>query len=284
MTVHLLDCATMHPRGAKLLGGNGGLLEAATMTTRCLLVEGRDGLVLVDTGLGLEDIAQPVRRLGRLFVTAVRPALEPAETALRQVEALGYAASEVRHIVVSHLDVDHAGGLADFPQAQVHLFRAELEQALRPRLAQRHRYRQAQWAHGPRWVPHDRGGERWGPFEGCRPLEGLEPEIALVPLPGHSAGHAAVAVRTEPGWLLYCGDGYFDRREIDPGGGEAPLGLVLFQRMLVVDEQRRVQSQKRLRELAIEREDVMVLCAHDAAETASALGERLERHGVRWRK
>ena len=37
-------------------------------------------------------------------------------------------------------------------------------------------------------------------------IEGLEPEIRLVPLPGHTRGHCGVAVATEKGWLLQCGD------------------------------------------------------------------------------
>ncbi|MFD0510570.1 MBL fold metallo-hydrolase [Streptomyces aureus] len=31
---------------------------------------------------------------------------------------LGYAVDDVRHIVLTHLDLDHAGGLPDFPRAR----------------------------------------------------------------------------------------------------------------------------------------------------------------------
>ena len=39
--------------------------------------------------------------------------------------ALGLDPRDVRHIVVTHLDLDHAGGLADFPDAKVHLHARE---------------------------------------------------------------------------------------------------------------------------------------------------------------
>jgi len=38
-------------------------------------------------------------------------------------------ASDVRHIVLTHLGFDHAGGLDDFPAATVHLLRQESDHA-----------------------------------------------------------------------------------------------------------------------------------------------------------
>ena len=86
------------------------------------------GLILVDAGLGVEDVNEP-RRLGFLFNAMVRPRLDVAETALRQVADLGFRPSDVRHIVPTHLDLDHAGGICDFPDAAVHVFAAELRAA-----------------------------------------------------------------------------------------------------------------------------------------------------------
>ena len=121
----------MCPRGRRLLAGEGGWLETADVVCHCLLIETDDGLVLVDTGFGVED----ARDLGRLGPdlqadAARRPRIE--ETALKQVEALGFAAGDVRRIVATHLDPDHSGGLPDFPDAEVHVFARELEAALRP--------------------------------------------------------------------------------------------------------------------------------------------------------
>jgi hypothetical protein len=54
------------------------------MCCHCLLIESEDGLILVDTGIGVEDVAD-ARRLGFMFCVATRPRLEVSETALRQV-------------------------------------------------------------------------------------------------------------------------------------------------------------------------------------------------------
>ncbi len=48
----------------------------------------------------------------------------------------------MRHIVLTHLDVDHAGGLPDFPDARVHVFAREHETMLDPPRRERRRYRQ----------------------------------------------------------------------------------------------------------------------------------------------
>ena len=137
--IHHLNCGSLCPRGGKMFGAGGGPFSPAPMCCHCLLIEGEDGLVLVDSGLGVEDVTEP-RRLGFMFRAMARPKLEVAETALRQVADLGFRPSDVRHVVPTHLDLDHAGGIGDFPAAAVHVFAAELSAASNPSLTERSRY------------------------------------------------------------------------------------------------------------------------------------------------
>ena len=272
----------MCPPLGRLTRGEGSLLSRGHLICHCLLLETSAGLILVDTGIGLGDIAAPRDRLGGAFVAVVRPQLDPRETAIRQVEALGFKAADVRHIVLTHLDLDHAGGLSDFPDATVHVYRPEHVAAMAPPTPrERERYRAAQWAHGARFALYDTGGEPWFGFECVRQLEGLPPEILIVPVTGHTRGHAAIAVRTEGpraaedapwsqrsgGWLLHAGDAYFYRGEMDPNRRTCPVGLELFQRVVAVDDERRRANQERLRTLAKEHAgEVRVICAHDDVE------------------
>lgn len=266
MLVHHLNCASFHPVGGPLASHERG--RPAHMVCHCLLVETEDGLVLVDSGFGTADLAAPRDRIGRLLLRIGRPALEPAETALRQVRALGYRPEDVRHIVLTHLDLDHAGGIGDFPDARIHLLAAEHEAATGPLDAMaRNRYRPQQWAHGPHWETYAPTGEAWMGFDAVRDLRGLPPEILLVPLRGHTEGHAAIAVETETGWLLHAGDAYFHRGAVHEGERRTPPGLRLFQRVTDVDTDARVRNQERLRKLAREKAgEVSVFCAHDSVE------------------
>src|SRR5271155_3111147 len=96
--IHHLSCGTMCPRGARLITGEGGLLEKARLVCHCLLIEGADGLVLVDTGFGVDDVRN-LRQLGLLFTTVVRPRVSALETAISQVRERGFDPNDVRHII-----------------------------------------------------------------------------------------------------------------------------------------------------------------------------------------
>lgn len=252
-----------------MISGLGGLLERAQMVCHCLLIETDDGLVLVDSGLGTEDVRHPRRRLGREFPVMVGAKLREEETALRQVERLGFSAADVRDIVLTHLDLDHAGGISDFPKAKVHVFSKEHDAAMaRPTFFETRRYRPPQWAHGPTWVIHRVSGERWYHFEAVHALGGeSSADVLLVPVVGHTRGHCAVAVRAEGGWLLHCGDAYFFHGEMDPNAPHCPPGLSMFQTLMAVDRSERLRNQERLRALGRDHGgEVELFCAHDPAE------------------
>jgi glyoxylase-like metal-dependent hydrolase (beta-lactamase superfamily II) len=268
MKVHHLNCATMCPIGGRLVSGAGALTDSARMVCHCLLIETGSGLVLVESGLGLRDVERPSETVGREFVLLTRPKLDPAETAVRRVETLGFQRSDVRHVVLTHLDLDHAGGIADFPDATVHLLADERDAALNPRTRlERRRYIAAHWEHGPKWSVYRPSDEPWFGFECVRDLPGLPPEILLIPLIGHSRGHSGVAVDTGKGWLLHAGDAYFNRGEMDPDRRRCPPALDLFQRIVEIDGRMRMRNQNRLRLLSRENSsEVRVFSAHDPIE------------------
>jgi glyoxylase-like metal-dependent hydrolase (beta-lactamase superfamily II) len=268
MRIHHLNCGTMCPHGARLINGEGGWLAPGRIVCHCLLIEAGDGLVLLDTGFGTEDTRNP-RQLGAAF-SLMRPRAELGETAIKQVEGLGFAASDVRTIATTHLDPDHSGGLPDFPQAEVHVFGRELDAALEPSLRDRPRYVGAHWKHGPRWVRHEVEGDEWLGFEGVRILPDLDAEVLLIPLVGHTKGHTGVAIETAAGWLLHCGDAYFHHGEVATPPS-CPPGLRLFQRINAAEGKRRIANQERLRELANRHGDeVRLLCSHDPHELGLA--------------
>ena len=197
--IHHLNCA--HIRSIVL----GGL----PLACHVLLVETpASGLVLVDTGLGTADYAAISSRLGRAFAYGyARPSINPALAAIRQGAARGFDPRDVRHIVQTHLDLDHVGGLSDFPWAAVHVHEAELAAATARKGARaRGRYRPPMWAHGPKWQTYSEQGEPWCGFGAVRVLAGLPEQIIAIPLFGHTPGHCGIAVQTAQGWLLDAGD------------------------------------------------------------------------------
>lgn len=143
MKVHHLNCGCMCPPGGALYDGFSKGLHAH-LVCHCLLIEtDRDGLVLVDTGFGRDDIRQPEQRLSGFFRLINNIQRREELTARSRIEALGFSAADVRHIILTHLDFDHAGGLTDFPDARIHLLQREIDTA-----QQRHS-----------WLLH--GGDAW---------------------------------------------------------------------------------------------------------------------------
>jgi glyoxylase-like metal-dependent hydrolase (beta-lactamase superfamily II) len=279
MRIHHLNCGCMCPVGGRLWDGvSRG--PTAQLVCHCLLVEtDSSGLVLVDTGFGSRDVEDPYGRLSPLFIHMNRIRLEHRYTALAEVTGRGFSPRDVRHIVLTHLDFDHAGGLEDFPEATVHVLQPEAEAAeQRDGFIRRRRYRPEQWDEVGHWSFYDRGGERWFGFDAVRGLAGLPPEILMIPLPGHSAGHAGVAIDTPEGWLLNAGDAYFYRGEMDAEPTCTP-GLAAYQRLMEEDRPTRLRNQERLRALANSRRSrVRIFCSHDPVELAA-----LQRLSTGWR-
>jgi glyoxylase-like metal-dependent hydrolase (beta-lactamase superfamily II) len=268
MQIHHLNCATQCIRGGRLISGHGGFFHTVAMVAHCLLIETESGLVLVDTGLGYGDIQLPKTRLSWGFRFLSNPVLDRRKTALFQIEQLGYQRSDVRHIILTHLDLDHAGGISDFPQAQVHLLESEFQAAgAKGGWMHQFRYRPTQWQHHSHWVTYQPNGEKWFGFEAVRSLQGLPPEILLIPLQGHTRGHAGIAVQRPQGWLLHAGDTYFHHHELDDRCPTCPLGLRLFQILLATDYQACLNNQQRLRQLIHhENPSIKVFSSHDPTE------------------
>jgi glyoxylase-like metal-dependent hydrolase (beta-lactamase superfamily II) len=270
MRIHHLNTGTMCPIGRRFVNGTGGIFQRARMVCHCLLLETNDGLALVDTGIGLDDIAQS-RRLGPKWVRQTAPRLDPAETAIQQVKALGYSPSEVRHLLLTHLDRDHAGGIPDFPKAKVHVHRREHEMAVLHKIAApKGRYITDQWQHGPDWAFYGEGGEDWFGFKGVRALGDNEPDVLMIQLPGHTLGHCGIAVRGKDKWLLHAGDSYFFHGQMQTPPIRTPLVLGIFQRRADMDHGMRLANQERLRVLRSRHGDaVTIVNSHDPVDYES---------------
>lgn len=286
MRIHHLNCISSCPLGGHLMDGRTrSIVERGELACHCLLLELADCLVLIDTGMGRLDVQDPRSRLSKFFLTLLKPDFRDEMTAYRQVEALGFDPRDVRHIVLTHLDFDHAGGLDDFPWASVHMLGAERDYAVLQRTwLDRQRFRPQQWSTRDQWRCYaPEAGERWFGFDRVRALEGLPPEIVMIPLPGHTFGHAGVAVQAEGEWLLQAGDAYFYHEEMDPVHPHCTPGLRFYQWMMEKDRDARFATQRHLRELKHRRDGGVTICSgHDIVEFERLSGRsaRVPAHGL----
>lgn len=176
----------------------------------CLLLKENDHLVLIDTGIGLLDTLYPNERIGQELIDRVGYRFDENQTAVRQIEHLGLDPEKVTDCIVSHLDNDHIGGLADFPKATVHVGIEELENFH----SGNPRYLKMPFAHHPIIKTYKKSDFHWFGFEARKISAKIETEIFLIPLFGHTLGHCGVALKPYNKWLFYLGDAYYLRAEL----------------------------------------------------------------------
>jgi glyoxylase-like metal-dependent hydrolase (beta-lactamase superfamily II) len=251
---------------SRLMTGRGPFRGGHAVSLTCILVERASGLVLVDSGWGSPTVEAPKRYPGLLFdVTAGRPHATREEIALGRVTTLGFRAEDVRDIVLTHLDIDHVGGLCDFPSARVHVSRLEhaarfhRHQPLRSRI---HDSRPA-LTHVPRFAIADLVDHAELGFPRTADLFG-DGSVTLLDANGHTPGHCGVLVRNGNQLLVHAGDTFVDARELDGEEG-LPLGVRLYRRILHEDKPSVLRSLARFRALHREWPDVRLVNAHDAS-------------------
>jgi glyoxylase-like metal-dependent hydrolase (beta-lactamase superfamily II) len=97
-----------------------------------VLIERDDDLVLFDTGIGtrIEAEMRPFIYWGNLVFLryVMQTQFDPRRDALvYQLPQIGFKPSDVKHVIISHLHWDHAGGMRDFPDARFIINRKEWE-------------------------------------------------------------------------------------------------------------------------------------------------------------
>jgi len=222
---------------------NLGLLETPLGRACChgLAIVAGDRVALIDTGIGLRDCQEPENRLGRELIEEAGFVLDESKTAIRQLGALGFSPEQVSDIILTHADPDHTGGVADFPEANVHIATEELDAAR----SGHPRYRSPHFDHGPRWIEHGRDAHAWQGLP-ARPVTVCgSVQIQLVELFGHTLGHCGVVIPRHEHWLMHAGDAYYLRAELDDPAH--PVGALATLR--AEDNARRLASLEALRRL-----------------------------------
>jgi glyoxylase-like metal-dependent hydrolase (beta-lactamase superfamily II) len=224
----------------------------------CVLINENDRLVLIDTGIGLLDTSNPIERIGQQLIDIVGYRFDENLTAIKQIEKLGLSPDKVTDCIISHLDNDHIGGLADFPRAVVHIGIEEFENYN----SENPRYLKTPLSHNPTIKTYQKSDFNWFGFEARKVNIDIETEIYLVPLFGHTLGHCGVAFKTGKKWLFYIADAYYMRLELMDSNH--PVNELA--KIRADDDNLRIESLNRIHKLINEHPEIEVFGYHDIEE------------------
>lgn len=172
------------------------------------------GPFLIDTGFHASVAVDPKQNLGRInafFFKDIEMAQSDAVS--HQLRARGIEPGSIRLVVMTHLHVDHASAIAEFPQATFLLSRREWEAAVEPRGHTRgYVRRQFDHAFDYRLLDFDSpAADSFATFGRSFDVFG-DGSVRLVSTPGHTSGHLSVVLRLAGREALVAGDAIYSMR------------------------------------------------------------------------
>ncbi len=174
------------------------------------VIEHHEGIIVVDTGetsrvheRGYHPSWHPFYR------RAVQFSVHPDEELGPQLRALGIGPRDIRHVVLTHLHTDHAGGLHHLTGSTIWIHQQEWQTANGPfgKVQGYLPHRWPKWLH-PRFLRfHD---ESIGPFSQSMSLT-RSGDVLVVPTPGHTPHHVSVFVHGSPSFFI-AGDTSYNQQ------------------------------------------------------------------------
>ena len=217
MKVHAIRTGFVRIKTAQVEGRGQGLARRLAvftdsnwtdwLPTYAWVIEHRDGVVVVDTGQG-SHLLETGKSLHPYVRWEVVFRIEREEEIGPQLRALGIGARDVKQVVLTHLHMDHDGGLLHFPNSEILVSRGELQTA-RGWAGRMRGYLPNRW---PSWfdpVPLDLPAEPFGPFAASKRLTS-DGDVIAVATPGHTANHLSVIVKVGDTTLFLAGDTSYD--------------------------------------------------------------------------
>jgi glyoxylase-like metal-dependent hydrolase (beta-lactamase superfamily II) len=212
MRIHAIETGRVRIKQAQIEGRGHGLWRqmqpmlssewADWSPVYAWAIEHPEGVIVVDTGSAAHLKSLP--RWHPYFRFAVRFDIESEQEVGPQLRRLGIGARDVKIVVLTHMHIDHDGGLAHFPHSRILASAGEIARAsgvtggLLGYLPKR-------W---PNWfVPEPLAWQpaAYRPFATSARISAAG-DVVAVPTPGHTPNHLSVIVRDGDHEIMLAGD------------------------------------------------------------------------------
>lgn len=213
MTVHPIQTGSVRIKRAQVEGRGRGLARRLAiftdtawtdwLPTYAWVIDHPDGIIVVDTGQGAH-LLESAKSLHPYVRREVAFRIESEQEMGPQLRAIGITPRDVKRVILTHLHMDHDGGLAHFPHSEFLVTPGELRKA--SGWAGRMRgYLPNRW---PPWfdpAPLELAQEPFGPFRASKKLT-APGDVVAVATPGHTADHVSIVVQEQDAAILLAGD------------------------------------------------------------------------------
>lgn len=177
MKLYILDCGRVRVPDMSFLTPGRNLGMPVTIPYPMFVIDHPKGLVIFDTGPMIEH--WPDSKAKDLETT-------PEQRADRQLLTLGYKPEDAKYVVISHMHMDHCGGMTLFPDATFVIRKEELRAA---------------W-----WPESFEGGYEYNDYKETRGYRYIQPRddeevdlffdgsLVCIDTKGHTKGHQSMIV------------------------------------------------------------------------------------------
>jgi glyoxylase-like metal-dependent hydrolase (beta-lactamase superfamily II) len=257
--VFFLSCGSFAAVGVAIRPPGERKLKARRMSNTVAVAVRDDGdIVLVDAGWDRASCEAPALGIGRARAAVLGVRLRAEDAIEQQLRALGLDPARVRAIVATHLHLDHVGGVADFPNAELVVSQQELK-AYWDAPPRSPRYRARDLANAGRIRAVQLNGTPTYGFPGSADPFGRG-DVVMLDASGHSAGSVAVALRSSQGTFVHVGDAVYQSWEF----GLSPPGPCLAARQAAWDRAQMTRTYASLRSCEADPRRPVVVPSHDA--------------------
>lgn len=185
-----------------------GVGESFDVPVPFFLIEHPEGYVLYDTGNAYETINNKHEHWGDV-VAAYDPVMTEDEWVVNAIQKVGVKPEDIKYVILSHLHLDHAGGVGHFPNARYVVQRKELHFAYVPDFYMKGAYIRKDFDKDVDWMILE--GDKEPQFDLFR-----DGKIIIHFTPGHTSGHQSVLLSLKnTGSMLLAADSCYTTENLD---------------------------------------------------------------------
>lgn len=186
--LYFFECGTLKSK-KHLFTKDRGIEEFFEVPVPFFLIQYNNKNILFDTGNALEVAKYPQKHWGDM-TSSYLPIMKEEQYVVNQLKTLGIKPENVDYVILSHLHLDHAGGVGDFPNATYITHKKEFEWAFDSQCPQKGAYIMKDINKDVKWLKlENKPSEAFDLFK-----DGV---IKIYPTPGHTPGHISVLVNLQ---------------------------------------------------------------------------------------